>query len=141
MSKIFLDTNILVYTLDNKDGEKQKQSRAVLRKILAEDLPVVSVQVLQEFYVVATTKLKADPIKVKALVHSFGNMEVVNNDMELVEQAIDIGLVSGLGFWDSLIVAAAEKAKCELILSEDLKIKINLRGIRVVNPFEEYVRE
>ncbi|MDD3089117.1 MAG: PIN domain-containing protein [Candidatus Omnitrophica bacterium] len=137
MSKIFLDTNILVYTLDTKDMEKQRRARNLLRKIVADDLPVISVQVLQEFYVVATTKLKADPIKVKALVHGFCNMEVVNNDMELVEQAIDVGLVSGLSFWDSLIVAAAEKAKCELILTEDLKMRTNLRGIRLVNPFAD----
>ena len=92
---------------------------------------------IPEFYVVATTKLKADPIIIKNIIHNFNNIEIVQNDLELIEQAIDISVISQLSFWDSLIIAAAEKAKCESILSEDLNPGQTYRGVMVINPFKE----
>lgn len=86
---------------------------------------------------VATTKLKAEPILVKNVIHNFHNMEIVNNDLELIEQAIDISVLSQISFWDSLIIAAAEKANCEYVFSEDLSGGQLFRGVRVFNPFNE----
>lgn len=120
MSKIFIDTNILVYTLDQKNIEKRDMARKIVKKVVESHQPVISTQVIKEFYVVASSKLKADPIVVKNIIHNFHNMEIVNNDLDLIEQAIDISILSQLSFWDSLIIAAAEKANCEYVLSEDL---------------------
>ena len=135
MSKIFIDTNILVYTLDQKNIEKRDMARKILKKVVESHQPVVSTQVIKEFYVVASNKLKADPIVVKNIIHNFHNMEIVNNDLDLIEQAIDISILSQLSFWDSLIIAAAEKANCEYVLSEDLNSGQNYRGIKLLNPF------
>ena len=135
MSKIFIDTNILVYTLDQKNLEKQDKARKIVKKVVESHQAVISTQVIQEFYVVASNKLKADPIVVKNIIHNFHNVEIVNNDLDLIEQAIDIGILSQLSFWDSLIIAAAEKANCEYVLSEDLNSGQNYRGIKVLNPF------
>ena len=137
VSKIFIDTNILVYTLDSKDSYKQAKARKIMEKVVNLHQPVISTQVLKEFYVVATTKLKADRIIVKNIIHNFCNMEIVQNDLELIEQAIDISVILQLSFWDSLIVAAAEKAKCEYIISEDLNSGQTYRGVMVINPFKE----
>jgi predicted nucleic acid-binding protein len=137
VSKIFIDTNILVYTLDSKDPRKQAKARGIMRKVVNMHQPVISTQVLKEFYVVATTKMKADRIIVKNIIHNFSNIEIVQNDLELIEQAIDISVISQLSFWDSLIIAAAEKAKCKYIFSEDLNSGQTFRGVMVVNPFEE----
>jgi predicted nucleic acid-binding protein len=86
---------------------------------------------------VATSKLKADQIVVKSIVHNFRNMEIVQNDLELIKQAIDISVISQLSFWDSLIIAAAEKANCEFVFSEDLNSGKSYRGVMIVNPFEK----
>lgn len=137
MPKVFLDTNILVYTLDKADTVKRDQARLIMKRAIQEHHPVISTQVIKEFYVVATTKLKADPFAVKNIIRSFRNMEIVNNDLDLVEQAIDIGIASQLSFGDALIVAAAEKAKCEFILSEDMGAGQSFRGVRLINPFLE----
>ena len=139
VSKIFIDTNILIYTLDSKDPYKQTEAREIMKKVVELHRPVISTQVLKEFYVVATTKLKADRIIVKNIIHNFCNMEIVQNDLELIEQAIDISIISQLSFWDSLIVAAAEKSKCESIISEDLNSGQIYRGVTVINPFKEDV--
>lgn len=135
MSKIFIDTNILVYTLDQKNIEKRDMARKIVKKVVESHQPVISTQVIKEFYVVASNKLKADPIIVKNIIHNFHNMEIVNNDLDLIEQAIDISILSTLSFWDSLIIAAAEKANCEYVLSEDLNSGQNYRGIKLLNPF------
>jgi len=136
VSKIFIDTNVLVYTLDNKDKEKKKKAREILKKAIDSYQAVISTQVIKEFYVVATKKLNIDPIIVKNIIHNFHNMEIVNNDLEIIEQAIDISVISQLSFWDSLIIAAAERANCEYILSEDLNAGQIYRGVELVNPFE-----
>ena len=135
MSKIFIDTNILVYTLDQKNIEKRDMARKIVKKVVESHQPVISTQVIKEFYVVASNKLKADPIVVKNIIHNFHNMEIVNNDLDLIEQAIDISILSTLSFWDSLVIAAAEKANCEYVLSEDLNSGQNYRGIKLLNPF------
>ena len=137
VSKVFIDTNILVYTLNSTDSYKQTKARKIMEKVVDFHQPVISTQVLKEFYVVATTKLKADRIIVKNIIHNFCNIEIVQNDLELIEQAIDISVISQLSFWDSLIIAAAEKAKCEFIISEDLNPGQTYRGGMVINPFKE----
>jgi len=135
VSKIFIDTNLFVYTLDKNDVSKRGKARNVIKRIVEDHQPVISTQVIKEFYVVATTKLKADPIVVKNIIHNFHNMEVIQNDLELIEQAIDISVLSQLSFWDSLIIAAAEKANCEVVFSEDLNSGQTYRGVIVKNPF------
>ncbi len=136
VSKIFIDTNLIVYTLDKSNVDKQERARNIIRKIVDVHQPVISTQVIKEFYVVAINKMKADPIIVKNIIHNFRNMEIVTNDLELIEQAIDISVISQISFWDSLIIAAAEKANCEYIFSEDLNPGQTYRGVLVVNPFE-----
>jgi len=137
VSKIFIDTNIFVYTFDGKDKGKKEKAREILKRLVEMHHPVISTQVIKEFYVVATTKLKADRMVVKNVIHNFRNMEVVQNDLELIEQGIDISVISQISFWDALIVAAAEKAKCEFIFSEDLGPGQAYRGVMVINPFTD----
>jgi len=135
VSKIFVDTNIFGYSIDKRDLGKNSQARRILKRLVEVHTPVVSTQVINEFYVVGTTKLKADSFIVKNIVHNFRNMEIVNTDLELIEQAIDISVLNRLSFWDSLIVAAAEKANCEFLLSEDLNPGQTYRGVVALNPF------
>ena len=135
MSKIFIDTNLFVYTIDKKDIAKQEAARKFVRKLVDGHMPVISTQVIQEFYVVATAKLKADPVIVKNIVHNFHNMELIKIDLELIEQAIDISVLSKISFRDSLIIAAAENANCEYVVSEDLNAGQLYRGVKLMNPF------
>ena len=136
MAKVFLDTNILVYTIDKKDRDKQDQSRNLIKRISSDHVPVISTQVLQEFYNAITSKLKVDQIVAKNVLHSYRNMEIVSADLVLIEQAVDISVLFQLSFWDSLIVAAAEQANCSILVTEDLNDGQKIRGIEIVNPFK-----
>ena len=94
MSKVFLDTNILVSAVDNSDPGKKEQSRSLLTSFLNDGVAcAISTQVLQEFYVVATRKLGIEPLMAKNMRHSFRNYEVVTIVPELIEEAVDVSIL------------------------------------------------
>jgi len=70
----------------------------------------------------------------KSILVSFENMEVVRIDPHLIGQAIDTSILSRISFWDSLVVVAAESAKCEVVYTEDLNPGQIIRGVRIENP-------
>ena len=135
MSKIFIDTNILVYCIDHHDPAKQKASRLLLQTLGNDHSGVISTQVMQEFFVVGTKKLAADPLLVKDILHSFENFETVIVTPEIIKEAIDCSIINRLSFWDALIVATAESAKCERIWTEDLNHGQVIRGVKIENPY------
>ena len=139
VNKIFIDTNILVYALDNRDNDKMNKARNILRKVIYENKPVISTQVINEFYVAATRKLNIDKTLIKTIVHNFKNMEIITSDLQLTENAINISIESQISFWDSLIIATAEKANCKLIISEDLNSGQTYQGISLINPFQQEI--
>jgi predicted nucleic acid-binding protein len=134
MSKVFVDTNILLYSMDKHDLQKMKKSRSILKKLKKDMHGVLSTQVLQEFYVAATQKLKADPIMVKDIIRSFENFEIITITPAIIENAIDCFILNMISFWDALIVSAAESAKCSQLWTEDLNTGQIIRGVKVVNP-------
>jgi predicted nucleic acid-binding protein len=135
--KVFLDTNILVYTLDNGDKKKQKRSRQLLREAVESNRGVISTQVLQEFYVATTKKLELEPLVAKECIHQFHHLETILITPQLISEAIDCSILNRISFWDSLIVVAAESAQCSLLWSEDLNDGQTIRGVRIKNPYTE----
>lgn len=134
MSKVFIDTNILVYCLDGADQSKKTCCRKLIRDLTTENLGVLSTQVLQEFYVASTSKLGADPLIVKDIIRSMERFETVVITPDLIKEAIDCSLINRLSFWDALIVVAAESARCNLLWTEDLNSGQVIRGVRIENP-------
>ena len=134
MPKVFLDTNLLVYTMDSCDKEKQQRCRSLLKTVTRAMQGVISTQVMQEFYVAATKKLGADALTVKDILHAFERFEIVMITPEMIKNAIDCGIINRISFWDSLMVVAAEAANCELLWTEDLNHGQIIRGVRIQNP-------
>jgi predicted nucleic acid-binding protein len=136
VAKIFIDTNIFVYTLDKYDKNKQKTARKLIKTIVENEIAVISTQILQEFYTICTKKLHLEPFKIKGYVHNYSeNLEVVQNSSDIIERGIDISIISQISFWDALLVAAAEYSKCLEIITEDLNDGQIINGIRIRNPF------
>jgi predicted nucleic acid-binding protein len=134
MSKIFIDTNILVYSLDSHHPIKQAECRSLLRALANDLRGVISTQVMQEFYVASTRKLGVDPLLTKDILHSFERFEIVIITPETIKDAVDCSIINRLSFWDALIVVAAESARCERVWSEDLNDGQVIRGVRIENP-------
>jgi predicted nucleic acid-binding protein len=133
--KIFIDTNILVYTVDNSNPEKKKTAKKLLAEIINRHMGVLSTQVMQEYYVVATRKLQIDPVISKALLTHLKNFEIVSLSPQIIFNAIDCSILNRLSFWDALIVSAAASANCTEIWTEDLNHDQVIQGVRIKNPF------
>lgn len=136
MARVFLDTNVLVYSIDANSPAKREQARNLLREVQQEGNGVISTQVLQEFYVVATRKLGVEPLDAKRILELLANFEVVTITVPLIEQAIDCSVANQVSFWDALIIAGAEDGGCAEIWTEDLQDGQRIRGVKVVNPFK-----
>ncbi|MCK4764182.1 MAG: PIN domain-containing protein [Candidatus Aminicenantes bacterium] len=137
MSKIFIDTNILVYSMDNNEPGKKEKCRTILKSIKKEHTGVISTQVLQEFYVTATKKLKVDPFIAKNILHSFEHFEIVTLNIDIIKEAVDCSILNKISFWDSLIITAAEFSRCEQVWTEDLNSGQVIRGVKIYNPLAE----
>jgi len=135
--RAFLDTNVLVYAWSESNAPKGVKARSIIRELAGQNSAVVSMQVLQEFYSVLTTKMNCDKLLAKEAMLGFARIPLVQTDLALLQQAIDISILTRLSFWDALIVAAAEYAKCTTLYSEDMNARQIIRGIRIVNPFSD----
>ena len=136
MSKVFLDTNVFVYSLDQSDSTKRKKCRNLIKSLTNENSGVISTQVLQELYVAATAKLGADPLLVKDIIRSLERLETVVGSPMLIKEPIDCSLINRLSFWDALLVVTAESAHCEILRTEDLNHGQVIRGVLIANPLK-----
>ena len=134
--KVFVDTNVLIYAHDVDAKAKHEAARTVLRELWRRRAGVLTMQVLQEFYVNVTRKI-ATPLSREAarlVVNSYSIWCMETTPAEIAA-AFRIEDESRIGFWDALIVASAAKAGTVRILSEDLNAQQMIAGVRVENPF------
>lgn len=132
----FLDTNVLVYAYDRADPRKHAAALALLAAGDPDEF-VISSQVLGEFFTVVTRKLAtplAFPEAVSA-VRALANLTVLPVDASLVGEALDLLGQNQLSYWDGLIIAAAGRAGCARVLTEDLRSGSTIGGVRIENPF------
>jgi predicted nucleic acid-binding protein len=132
----FLDTNVLVYSYDITDLRKQRIAQNLLRQALTGDA-VTSTQVLSEFASTLLHKVTppALPQQVAALLDVLGPLKLIPTDGDTVRRAVEARAQYGIHFYDGMIVAAAERAGCGRIWSEDFNAGQKYFGIAVQNPF------
>ena len=135
---LFVDTNVLVYARDTSDPAKHARAREWMRYLWETESGRLSVQVLQEFYVTTTRKLRPGltPAEARADVRDLLAWRPVTIGPMGIESAWSIEDRFGLSFWDSLIVATAQMADCDVLLTEDLQHGLDIDGLRVVDPFQ-----
>ena len=136
--RTFVDTNVLVYAYDRSAGFKRQKARGILADLWNSGHGVVSTQVLQEFFVTVTRKLpKAmDPDAAREVISDLLKWELVVVEGTTILDAINLHTKHGYSFWDSLILVAAGKAGCAVLLSEDLSSGHSIGGVTIRNPFE-----
>jgi predicted nucleic acid-binding protein len=134
--RTFVDTNVLIYAHDVDAKSKHATAKNILRELWSERTGVLSMQVLQEFYVNVTRKIRSPLPKDSArLVVSSYSIWCTETTPAELSVAFRIEDESGIGFWDALIVAAAAKSGATRLLSEDLNPGQRIAGLRVENPF------
>ncbi len=136
-SKLFLDTNVLIYAYDVTAKEKHERAKDILLDLWSSGRGILSTQVLQEFFVMTTGKIPAPLTKkaAKEIVHDLLRWEVVVNDGEVIEKAIDLHERHKVSFWDAMIIEAAARGGAKVLLSEDLTHGRTVAGVKIQNPF------
>jgi predicted nucleic acid-binding protein len=128
----FLDTNILVYAF-SRDPRAE-----VAEKLLAKGC-VISVQGLNEFINVAKRKLGMRWPEVRQALASIRTLcpTILTVDVETHVDAVAHAERYGLGIFDALMIAAAVKAGCKTLWSEDMQDGMVIKGVlRIANPFK-----
>ncbi len=134
-ARSFFDTNVLVYTDDNSSRAKQRQAVALVAEHRRDNTGVVSIQVLQEYFVAATAKLRVDSPTARRKVELLGEFDVVTPGLSDVLAAIDLHRLHRFSFWDALIIRSAQQAGCSILFSEDMQDLRDIDGLKIVNPF------
>jgi predicted nucleic acid-binding protein len=136
----FIDTNILIYAHGGDDSDpRAKRARARLTKLWRDSTGVASTQVLQEFYAVATKKLKPplSRIQARAVVAAYADWCRISTDPQLIVAASLLEEQHSLSFRDALIVEAALRSAASTLLSEDLQDGRKFHGLTFENPFRD----
>jgi predicted nucleic acid-binding protein len=136
-ARSFLDTNILVYTDDAGAPAKQKLALELVAAHRRTSTGVVSLQVLQEYFVTVTRKLRVDPQIARRKVELLAEFDVAAPEVADILAAIDLHRLHGLSFWDALVVRSAKQSGCTVLLSEDMQDTGEIDGVRIVNPFRK----
>jgi predicted nucleic acid-binding protein len=135
--KIFVDTNILIYAYDISAGVKHVTAVRILSELWESGRGVLSTQVLQEFFVSVTRKIP-NPINEQHainIVRDFLRWEIVVNDGDSILETASLVSRYRFSFWDCLIIQAALKSGCNILLSEDLSDSQVIESLQIRNPF------
>ncbi len=138
-TKVFVDTNVLVYAHDATAGRKREVARDVILNLWNTEAGVLSTQVLQELFVSLTQKIPypIDRKKARTILEDLCAWDVVVNDEQSVLNAIDLQAKYQMSFWDSLILEAANRGGVTTLYSEDLQAGQQIGAMTIVNPFPD----
>jgi predicted nucleic acid-binding protein len=131
----FVDANVLLYSVDPTHSVKRARARECLAELWQTGAGRLSWQVLNEFYVNAVRKAGAPEPLARATVEAFAAWEPVEQSLMLIQRAWYWTDHVGISYWDGLILAAAERAGCKQLLSEDFQSGRRYGSILVRNPF------
>jgi predicted nucleic acid-binding protein len=133
---LFIDTNVLLYSISRDPAEARKRDIAVA--IVDTDNLALSVQVLQEFYVQATRATRPDAVPHEiavGLIRTWLRFKVQEVTLAVMLGALELKAIHGLSNWDAAIVAAARALGCLELLSEDMGHGREIEGLIITNPF------
>jgi predicted nucleic acid-binding protein len=134
---VFVDTNVLVYSRDASEPQKQKQAIEWMTYLWEKRTGYLSFQVLQEFYITVTDKLDPglDLETARRDVRSLLSWKPSTIDALVIEGAWQLQDRHQLSWWDALIISAAQVSDCRYLLTEDLQENQRFGHVTVINPF------
>lgn len=136
--KFFLDTNIIVYSFDTANPEKQQKAQTLIAHALSTHQGCISSQVIQEFINVVTRKFKT-PLSINDcqiyLTKVLEPLCETFTSIELYHQALEIVNRWQYSFYDALIITAALNSGCAKLYSEDLQHGQVIQNLKINNPF------
>jgi len=136
--KVFVDTNVIVYSRDTTEPFKQKQADSWLQHLWSNQSGRISFQVLNEYYVIVTNKLKPGLSRMEARddIRNLMAWKPAVIEQIVTQSAWSIQDRYGYSWWDCLILAAALKQNCRYVLSEDMQHGQQIEGLEIISPFK-----
>jgi predicted nucleic acid-binding protein len=134
-ARSFFDTNVLIYTDDRAAPAKQRRALELVAEHRRAGTGVVSLQVLQEYFVTVTRKLHVEAQVARRKVELLAEFDVAALGLPDILAAIDLHRLHKFSFWDALILRAAKQTGCTVLFSADLQQAREVDGVRIVNPF------
>lgn len=135
MSKVSLDTNVLVYAADSRDKVRHQRARAAIEAAFRLER-VLTLQALSEFYFVSTTKAAVSPSAARSQLADWQLLfPVVAAKPATLLRAIEVHGARKIGFWDALLIVSCAEAGVTVLLTEDLQDGQIIEGVRLLNPF------
>jgi predicted nucleic acid-binding protein len=134
-----VDTNILVYAHDESQGYRRRLAVDLLARLWETNTGILSIQVLQEFYVVITAKVP-NPLpseKAKGILETYLAWPIVNPTAKDVIGAAALSKRYEISFWDAMILVMAEVGGASILWSEDLNPGQKYKTVQVRSPFAE----
>lgn len=137
IAPVFVDANVFVYEVDLREVDKRSCAARWIARLWREQAGRTSMQVLSEYYVTATRKLRPAISAEIAWndVKSLLAWQPRVIDEALLQRAHEIELRYRLNWWDSMIVAAAQLQDCALLLTEDMQDGAVFGSVTVRSPF------
>lgn len=135
-ARSFFDTNILVYADDKANPAKQRRAVELVSEHRRAMTGVVSLQVLQEYFVAVTKKLGVNAKIARRKVELLAEFDVAVPDIADILAAIDLHRLHEFSFWDALVIRSAKQSGCSVLFSEDMQHSREIDGVQVVNPFQ-----
>lgn len=135
---IFIDTNVLIYTITLVPEEFAKRDAAI--KIVDNGDCALSVQVLNEFVNAATRPKRLGSLTMDQaimLTDTWRRFPIQSLDIAVFDAARNVQRQMEYSWWDSLVVAAAVTMGCETLASEDMQHGRVIDGVRIMNPFRD----
>ena len=127
--KVFVDTNVLVYSRDASEPYKQEQAMAWMAHLWSTRVGKLSYQILQEFYITVTAKLQPglDHDNARKDVRSLLAWQPIVVSERVLENAWHIQDSYQISWWDALVVSAAQLADCRYLRQKTCKKTKNLK--------------
>jgi predicted nucleic acid-binding protein len=137
MTEVFVDTNVLLYAVDDTDLGKQQLARQWLAACWRRRCGRLSTQVLSEFYANARKRFSSaiSAGDARAEVRRYQVWKPWIIDQATIDTAWAAESRYQLNYWDALMVAAAQHMGCTVLLTEDLQHDQRIDALRIVNPF------
>ncbi len=135
--KYFVDTNILVYARDSTESEKQPIAKQWLTYLWQQESGRISTQVMNEYYVTVTQKLKPGLSReqARADLWALAVWQPLEISTQLIEASWDIQDQYAYSWWDTLVITAALFLDCKYLLSEDMQHQQKINKLTIMNPF------
>ena len=132
--RVFVDTNILIYSYSETEPEKKDMSLSILeRKSI-----IISTQVINEFIWVMNRKYAVHLAQLEVLVDRFWQkFEVAVIKKLSIKKALSVSKNHKYSYWDGLILASALENSCSILYTEDMQDGQVIEGeVQIVNPFK-----